>query len=360
MDDLTLLVLIGPLIVGLICITGFLLKQFSSFQRAVGDIGTHVNTVTDPALATLAGVVNQMNLEVSKFSPSVQTLGQWATGLQQASSGLQQQVQVVSSEVAKVAEYGKRYDDVEKEVRNIHSVLVGSYSKGRAGEETLELAMALLSKIGRIKAKVPLGGGIVEYAAVLDDGKVLPIDSKVVAAKEVASLNDEQTSSQARSELERDIKKRVRQKIAEVQKYADPEKTSPFSIMALPDSAMEIVTDLIPEAVSRNIILIGYSGIPQLVPYFIGIYSLYAVAKDVKKLQESVLQIQRDVAALNPEFFANHFEKPLATLIGAVKTAARVVSGISAIAHEVKPPPDYSLDPVTVRSQGTMASNLKG
>ena len=78
-------------------------------------------------------------------------------------------------------------------------------------------------------------------------------------------------------------------------------------------------SDLVPEAASRNIILLGYSGIPQLIPYFIKIYGSYAVAKDAKKLQQCVEKIQQDLNSLNDEFFFNHFKKPLTTLDGGLQ-----------------------------------------
>ena len=65
---------------------------------------------------------------------SVQLLGQFATDLGQ-------KVDTVSKEVGKMEEYGRRYDELEKDVRNIHNVLVGSYTKGKAGEQALETAL---------------------------------------------------------------------------------------------------------------------------------------------------------------------------------------------------------------------------
>ena len=313
----------------LIVIIGILIRRVGILQRAVVQTENHTNTVTLPAIASLVNTVNQINVEVNKFSPSVQTLGQFSSNLQQAASNIQLTVQSVGPEVAKIAEYSKRYEEMEKEVRNIHSVLIGSYAKGKAGEETLALAMEPLTKMGRVKTRVPVGHGVVEYAIVLEDGKVLPIDCKVVATKEVASLHDENINPEVRAELARDIRKRVKDKITEVQKYIDTDKTSPLAVLALPDSIMETVMDLIPEAVNRNIILLGYSGIPQLIPYFIRIYSFYGVAKDEKKLRECISQVQKEISSLNPEFFSNHFYKPLATLEGAVKRAERAVSGIS-------------------------------
>src|SRR3989442_11711663 len=211
--------LVGPLVAGLILVVGIFGRKLGSLHGAVTQMENYANTVTLPALTSLVNAVNQINVEVNKFSPSVQTLGQFASGLQQASSGIQQTVQSVTTEVAKVAEYGKRYEEMEKEVRNIHSFLIGSYAKGKAGEETLALAMEPLTKMARVRTTVPIGNGVVEYAIVLDDGKLLPIDCKVVATKEVGSLHDENISPEVRADPVKDIRKRVRDKIAEVQKY---------------------------------------------------------------------------------------------------------------------------------------------
>ena len=203
---------------------------------------------------------------------------------------------------------------------------------------------------------------------VLDDSKVLPVDSKVVANKEVERLHDDETKPEEKAELERIIRKRVQGKMAEVQKYIDPDKTSPMAVLALPDSVMWSLTDLVPEAAARNIILLGYSGIPQPIPYFIKIYGSYAVAKDAKKLQQCVEKIQQDINSLNDDFFFNHFKKPLTTLDGAYKTAEKIVLGIrNAVSSEASPHQQSLAQSRSPRLEDTPASypasstsNLKG
>ncbi len=327
MDDVSVLIIVSLLVVGMVAVVGILLRKVGHLQSAVVDMDTRVKTVTAPALSSMVETVNHTNTEVSTFRPSVQTLGTVATNLQQI-------VTTFQKDLANMTEYGRRYEEVEKEVRSIHSVLIGSYRKGRAGEETLALTMEPLIKMGRVRTKVPLGRGVVEYAVTLDDGKVLPIDSKIVATEEVASFHDEKTSPQDRAQREKEIKKRVKDKISEVQKYIDTDKTSPLAVLALPDSVMDIVTDLMPEAVGKNIILLGYSGIPQLIPYFVRIYGMYGVAKDAEKMQQCVLKVHQDLSDLNEDFFFNRFKKPLGTIGQAVETAERVVSGISTLTSE--------------------------
>ncbi len=356
LDDVLVLILVTSLVACFSAALGILARKFGTVRKTMTEM-ERVSSATESKLDPLVNTVNEMRTEVKSVSPSVQLLGQFATDLGQ-------KVDTVCREVGKMEEHGRRYDELEKDVRNIHNVLVGSYTKGKAGEQALEAALELLSKMGRVKTKVPLGGGIVEYAVVLDDGKVLPIDSKVVANKEVERLHDNETKPDEKAELEKTIRKRVQGKMAEVQKYIDPEKTSPMAVLALPDSVMGSMTDLVPEATSRNIILLGYSGIPQLIPYFIKIYGSYAVAKDAKKLQQSIEKIQQDLNSLNDEFFFNHFKKPLTTLDGAYKTAEKVVLGIrSALTADASPHQPRLAQSKSSPLEDTSASstsNLKG
>jgi DNA anti-recombination protein RmuC len=331
LDDTLVLIIVSLLVACFLAVMGVLAHKFGMLQKSVTEMG-RINSGTDSALAPLVNTVNDMKTEVKSVSPSVQLVGQTANDLRQlvsqATMDLRQRVDTVGKAVDKIEEYGRHYDELEKDVRSIHDVMVGSYTKGKMGEQALEAALKLLSQMGRVKTKVPLGGGVVEYAVVLNDGKVLPIDSKFVANKELERLHNDETKVEEKADLARTIRRKVQDKISEVQKYIDPDKTTPMAVLAVPDSVMEFLTDLVPEAAARSIILLGYSSIPQLIPYFIKIYGSFAVAKDAKKLQECIEKIQQQINSLGDDFFPNRFEKPLKMLTSAYKTAERVVLGV--------------------------------
>jgi hypothetical protein len=154
----------------------------------------------------------------------------------------------------------------------------------------------------------------VEYGVVFKDGKILAIDSKVIATQDIEELLDEKTSEQDREALRKKIKTSVANKMNEVCKYIDPENTLPCAVMAIPDSVVSLTNEVIPEAVSKNIMIAGYSAVPQLIVYFIRIHGFYSIKEDVAELKERLLTIQQAASKLDDKFFANRFDKPIGML----------------------------------------------
>jgi len=258
--------------------------------------------------------LNEMRIQVTAASAPAQALGPVVAGVNQAVAGLGSEIKAVSLQAEKIASFGERYAEAEKLTKDLHSVLVGSYSKGKAGEEALRSSMIHLVKTGQVKTGQPLGSGIVEYAIVFRDGKMLAVDSKVVSTDEVNALCDDKLNVDDRAKSINKIKAGVRQKIPEVQKYIEPPCTLPMAVMAVPDSIMDVVSDLIPEAMERNVILLGYSAVPQLIGYFMRIHESYTMQQDVATLKEKISVVQQELSQLDDKFFRNHIQKPLGTI----------------------------------------------
>ncbi len=288
---------------------------------------------------SLKKAVTDMGLQLQAASAPVQGFGPVVASMNQAVTNLGSGITAISVQAEKIATLGQRYEEAEKLTKDIHSILIGSYTKGKAGEEALERVMADLARIGLVEANQPLGAGIVEYAMKFRDGKKLAIDSKVVSTKELLALSADNLPDEERSRLVHDIKRQVANKMSEVQKYIDPPNTLPWAVMAVPDSVMEMVTDLIPDAVERNIIILGYSALPQLITSFVRVYEFYAIKEDAAKLKERMSMVQQEISKLDPSFFHNRFDKPIGTLSTAVNRVRQVVSKISdALAIESEEP----------------------
>jgi len=309
---------------------------------------------------SLQRAVTEMSLQVMATSAPVQALGPVVAGVNQAVTSLGSGIKEISVQAEKIATLGQRYEEAEKYTKAIHSVLVGSYSKGKAGEEALRSSMIHLVKTGQVKTKQPLGGGEVEYAIVFRDGKMLAIDSKVVTTGDVSGLCEDDLSAEDRSKMVSKIKSAVRQKIPEVQKYIQPPRTLPMAIMAVPDSVMETVSELIPEAMERSVILLGYSAVPQLIGYFVRIHESYAVEQDVAVLKEKISRVQHEISQLDDKFFSGHLEKPLEKLNGAFDKVKSVVFAIkSTLAFERSARDENTSAPVAVRQEEEIAVSAR-
>ena len=155
---------------------------------------------------------------------------------------------------------------------------------------------------------------MVEYGVVFNDGKILAIDSKVVATQDIENLLDENTSEQDREFLRKKIKTSVASKVSEVCKYIDPTNTLPCAVMAIPDSVVDLTNEVVPEAIKKNVMIAGYSAVPQLIVYFVRIHGFYAIREDVAELKERLLTIQQATAKLDDRFFSNRFDRPIGML----------------------------------------------
>jgi DNA anti-recombination protein RmuC len=209
--------------------------------------------------------------------------------------------------------------------------MIGSYRKGKTGENYLRNMMTELLKMGFVRQNVPLGSKTVEYCVKFSDGKLLAIDSKVVATKEMETLFDEKASEDDRIDAGNKIKSVVRRKVEEVCKYIDPTYTLPCAVIAVPDSIIPLSSDIVPEAVGKNVMIVGYSAVPQLIVYFIRIHGFYSIREDIGELRDRLMVIQSEVSKLDDRFFANRIERPMTMLTNAVLKMRQVIGGINNI-----------------------------
>ena len=209
--------------------------------------------------------------------------------------------------------------------------MIGSYEKGKSGENYLRNMMNELMKIGLVRENVPIGNKRVEYCVVFSDGKLLAIDSKVVATEDVETLFDEKTTEEERNALTQKIKSALKKKVEEVCQYIDPQNTLPCAVMAIPDSLVNLSSEIVPEAVRKNVIIAGYSAVPQLIVYFVRIHGFYAIEKDVAQLKDRLMKIQQEVSKLDDKFFANRFDKPINMLTTATSMIRQIITNISTI-----------------------------
>ena len=297
-------------------------------------------------ISDLAGKVADMKSKIDVVSAPAETLTAVTTTLQQNIGGLHdsisrmnQSITAIGSQATKIETLGKKYEDTEALTRRIYNIMIGSYEKGRSGENYLRNTMNELMKMGLVRANPPIAGKVVEYCVVFTDGKLLAIDSKVVATRQLEALFDENKSEGDRAKLRDEIRGRLRKKVEEVSQYIDPQTTLPYAIMAVPDSIVELTSEIMPEAVRRNVMVVGYSAVPQLIVYFVKIHSFYSIEEDVAELKDRVTAVQRELSELDDRFFANRFEKPMMMLTNAVLKVRQVIGGVSSIVRlEYKEP----------------------
>jgi DNA recombination protein RmuC len=178
-------------------------------------------------------------------------------------------------------------------VKRIESVIVGSYSKGQAGENILHETFKLFPR-EMIAYNFPINGKVVEFGLVLSDKKVLPIDSKWPATALLVALDEERDERVRLSIIDR-IEKEVSRRIREVCQYIDPDMTAPWVVAAVPDAVFSVCKRAYLDAYKKHVILMSYS---MTIPYVLTFYSLhlqYSKTVDIENLQSHLLTIGRQL-----------------------------------------------------------------
>ena len=301
---------------GVVFVLLLALMKLFSLGFKVETIQDSIRALSAPA-QTLTQITAALQNQVGSLNETVGMMGQSVTN--------------ISTQAQKIEEIGKKYEDTEALTRRIHNIMIGSYEKGRTGENYLRNMMAELKKIGVVKQNAYVGGKVVEYGVVFKDGKMLAIDSKVVATKQVERLFDEGLSEEERGQYRATIRSELRKKIDDVCKYIDPQSTLPCAVMAVPDSIVELSSEVVPDAVQRNVMVVGYSAVPQLIVYFVRIHGFYAIQEDVAEMKDKLMAIQQELSKLDEKFFSHRFERPITMLNNAILQTRNVVTGINTI-----------------------------
>jgi len=292
------------------------LTKVSGLRKAMSDVKSKIDVMTAPA-ETLTQVTTALQENIG-------TLGKSVTDITRS-------IGDIGEQATKIEILGKKYEETEKLTRSMYSIMIGSYEKGKSGENYLRNMMNELMKIGLVRENVSIGNKVVEYCVVFNDGKLLPIDSKVVSTRDAEALFDEETSEKDRETLGKKIKDALGKKVEEVCQYIDPQTTLPCAVMAIPDSLVNLSSEIVPEAVKRNILVAGYSAVPQLIVYFVRIHGFYSIKEDVAELNDRLMAIQQEVSKLDDNYFAHRFERPVKMLTNATSDLRQIILRIGVI-----------------------------
>jgi DNA anti-recombination protein RmuC len=293
------------------------------------------------ALTRVSGLrktVEDMKSRIEVMSAPTDTLTQVATALQQnigtlgkSIADMNQSIGNISAQATKIETLSTKYEETEALTRRIHSIMIGSYEKGKSGENYLRNMMNELMKIGLVRENVPIGSKVVEYCVVFNDGKLLAVDSKVVSTRDLETLFDEDTPDEDRNALRKTIRNALKKKVEDVCQYIDPQYTIPCAVMAIPDSLVDLSSEIVPEAVRKNVLVAGYSAVPQLIVYFIRIHGFYAIEEDVAELKDRLMSIQQEISKLDDKFFASRFERPMGIMTNAILAVRQTLTNVNGV-----------------------------
>jgi len=157
-----------------------------------------------------------------------------------------------------------------------------------------------------IKTDYPIRGGRVEFALSLPgDDKVIPIDSKFVATKEIEKIESENENPMVKREAVRKIISAVRLQVEKITKYLDPDMTAGFGIAVIPDTVYKICVftkeglKLREEASKSGVIILSYS---LLLPFILLLLQVFTRIKQpplsIQKLSSSLKEMEKSLTKL--------------------------------------------------------------
>jgi len=298
------LVLAVLLVATLICLVGLLLRRpaatapSDAVLAALTDLGalrSHVETVSNQQSA--------LSQSLSMVQTAVQGV---ETKVLESSAGVRDAIgkdlsdaRVAMERLKADAEERRRMEeDVQASARRIETVLLGSRTRGAAGENILQDAFRQFPA-EMIDMNFRVNGKVVEYALVLANGKRLPIDSKWPSPELLDRLSDGLQEPGKETTLVQEIERVLRLKVREVKQYIDPAATLGFAVAAVPDPVFNACRRAHLEAYREGVILMPYS---MTIPYVLALFRLhlqYAKSIDIENLEGYLQQIDDNVAALD-------------------------------------------------------------
>jgi len=223
-------------------------------------------------------------------------------------------------------EASKQFTKINREsLSRIESIIAGTKTKGIAGENIIREALSVFPP-EMVTTGFRVKGKEVEFAMVLSDKTVIPIDVKWPSSDILNNLSED-ANEQERARAITQTEKEVLRRVAEVSQYIEPGMTAPWAICAVPDSIFSICKDSQITAYKKNVILISYS---MTLPYLLTFFSLhmqYSTNIDVENLQRYLIDIRRHLEQML-EILENKIERSVAMLSNASAEYRQIIGSM--------------------------------
>lgn len=267
-------------------------------MRALAELGSLRSQMEN--LAAQQGAISQTLGGVHLAVQGVETRVLESTaGVRDAIGRELQEARVVVERLQVDADARHRLEEeVQASARRIETVLLGSRSRGAAGENILQDAFRQFPA-EMIESNFHVNGKVVEYALILANGKRLPIDSKWPMPELLDSLAEDLGDPGQAPTVLTELERVLRAKVREVRQYIDPASTLGFALAAVPDAVFNACRRGHLEAYREGVILMPYS---MTIPYVLALFRLhlqYARSIDLENLEGYLQQIEDNIGALD-------------------------------------------------------------
>jgi hypothetical protein len=264
------------------------LAEFGSLRAQVESV-TAQQAGLAQTLAALHGAVQGVETRILESS----------AGVKDALGREMQEARVAVERLKADAEARRRLDEeVQASARRIENVLLGSRTRGAAGENILQEAFSQFPA-DMIQTNFRVNGKVVEYALILANSRRLPIDSKWPSPELIERLSDGAATPEQQAALVGEVERVLKAKVREVRQYIDPSTTLSWAVAAVPDPIFNACRRGHLEAFREGVVLMPYS---MTIPYLLGLFRLhlqYARSVDLENLEGYLQQIEECVTAID-------------------------------------------------------------
>jgi len=216
---------------------------------------------------------------------------------------LNQTLQDVRIETAKLSAGFQNRVEVDtriaQSIKRLETVMAGSATVGGGAENIVEEYLSLLPPEWQTR-NYQVGNKTVEFGLRLPNGLVLPIDSKWVGANLLDKLNGSENPDE-RKKLRAKIEKQVVNKAREVQKYINPEITTPYGVAVVPDAVYNLCPSVNVSTLKFNVTVISYS---LLIPYLLLVFQTTLAASrtvDMAKVGLYLQTLEKSLSEISSE-----------------------------------------------------------
>lgn len=164
---------------------------------------------------------------------------------------------------------GKSREEIEKQrdaqvkdmklmMERFTQTISGTKKRGTVGENILEEVMKNSIKAGVVKKLLRTDGGEVEFAWNLNDGKYIPIDSKLPDVFEIIEKFQQTDADEDRKSIIKNIYDKVKKEIKTIQKYQNLSNTIDNCILVVPPAVLDMCPELVSIGRDENVFVCSY------------------------------------------------------------------------------------------------------
>ena len=226
--------------------------------------------------------------------------------------------------------------DILENVESIRKVMIGSKTKGKAGENFFESYFSFLPVPWQVK-NFKVQGGVVEFGLRLHTRLVVPIDCKWPDNKIIQKLNEKEGEEDEEGgwDIDKEIQTNVEKMAKGIKKYIDPHLTTDFGIIALPDGIFRHSYSLSAKLYEDKILLLSFSAAVPFLVFLRQFFENYSQSINIEKLQNSLAQLEQITKEI-AEMLINELPKRLSKVQDSIHQLTSYNSKLQAVQNNLK------------------------